>query len=148
MERRNMYADAPLFAFHGDAEIGDESLACGIGREVGRRAGRNSSRKIDNGAVAACLHALGSPLAEAGGFEAERTLRGELLVAAPFMFGKLHVAPIVHAFIAAYPEETVRLVLSDDVIDLVEADVDFAVRIGQLAEGDLIARQVGRVRST
>ena len=75
-----------------------------------------------------------------------RAPRGELLVTAPIMFGKLHVAPIVHAFLAAFPEVTVRLVLSDDVIDLVEAHVDVAVRIGRLADSELIARQVGHVR--
>jgi DNA-binding transcriptional LysR family regulator len=84
--------------------------------------------------------------------EAERTAsgeyrapRGELLVTAPIMFGKLHVAPIIHAFLAAYPEVTVRLVLSDQVIDLVDAHVDVAVRIGRLPDSDLIARQVGHV---
>jgi DNA-binding transcriptional LysR family regulator len=75
-----------------------------------------------------------------------RAPRGELLVTAPIMFGKLHVAPIVHAFLAAYPEVTVRLVLSDQVIDLVEAHVDVAVRIGRLPDSDLIARQAGHVR--
>lgn len=75
-----------------------------------------------------------------------RAPRGELLITAPIMFGKLHVAPIVHAFLAAFPEVTVRLVLSDDVIDLVEAHVDVAVRIGRLADSELIARQVGHVR--
>lgn len=77
-----------------------------------------------------------------------RAPRGELLVTAPIMFGKLHVAPIVHAFLAAYPEVTVRLVLSDGVIDLVEAHVDIAVRIGPLPDSDLIARRVGDVRWT
>jgi DNA-binding transcriptional LysR family regulator len=75
-----------------------------------------------------------------------RSPRGELLVTAPIMFGKLHVAPIIHAFLAAYPDVTVRLVLSDQVIDLVEAHVDVAVRISQLPDSDLIARQVGHVR--
>lgn len=75
-----------------------------------------------------------------------RAPRGELLVAAPIMFGKLHVAPIVHDFLVAYPEVTVRLVLSDQVIDLAETQVDLAVRIGRLPDSDLIARQVGHVR--
>jgi DNA-binding transcriptional LysR family regulator len=74
-----------------------------------------------------------------------RAPRGELLVTAPIMFGKIHVAPIVHAFLAAYPEVTVRLVLSDQMIDLVEAHVDVAVRIGRLPDSDLTARQVGHV---
>jgi DNA-binding transcriptional LysR family regulator len=75
-----------------------------------------------------------------------RAPRGELLVTAPIMFGKLHVAPIMHEFLAAYPDVTVRLVLSDQVIDLTEATVDVAVRIGRLPDSDLIARQVGHVR--
>ena len=75
-----------------------------------------------------------------------RAPRGELLVTAPILFGKLHVAPIVHGFLADHREVTVRLLLSDAVIDLVEAHVDVAVRIGRLADSDLIARQVGHIR--
>jgi DNA-binding transcriptional LysR family regulator len=74
-----------------------------------------------------------------------RAPRGELLVTAPIMFGKIHVAPIVHAFLDAYPEVVVRLVLADHVIDLVEAHVDVAVRIGRLPDSDLVARRVGQV---
>jgi DNA-binding transcriptional LysR family regulator len=75
-----------------------------------------------------------------------RAPRGEVLVTAPIMFGKLHVAPIVHEFLNAYPEVTVRLVLFDQVIDLAEAMIDVAVRIGRLPDSDLIARHVGDVR--
>lgn len=71
---------------------------------------------------------------------------GELIVTAPIMFGKLHVAPLVHAFLVAYPKVSVRLVLSDGVIDLVDAHVDVAVRIGRLPDSQLLARQVGTVR--
>jgi len=74
-----------------------------------------------------------------------RVPRGELLVTAPIMFGKLHVAPIIHGFLTAYPDVTVRLMLSDQVIDLAEAHVDVAVRIGRLPDSDLIARQAGHV---
>lgn len=75
-----------------------------------------------------------------------RAPRGELLIAAPIMFGKLHVAPIVHEFLGAYPDVTVRLVLSDSVIDLVEERFDLAVRIGRLPDSTLLARRVGTVR--
>lgn len=37
-----------------------------------------------------------------------REPRGALLVTAPIMFGKLHVAPVVHDFLAAYPPVSVR----------------------------------------
>jgi DNA-binding transcriptional LysR family regulator len=85
----------------------------------------------------------GAELAASGEY---REPRGELLVTAPIMFGKLHVAPIVHAFLAAYTAVNVRLILSDQVIDLVEAHVDVAVRIGRMPDSQLIGRQVGHVR--
>ncbi|MFG1397958.1 LysR family transcriptional regulator [Roseixanthobacter pseudopolyaromaticivorans] len=75
-----------------------------------------------------------------------RAPRGELLVTAPIAFGALNVAPIVHDFLAAYPEVTVRLVLFDSVIDLVENHVDVAVRIGRLPDSALMARRVGDIR--
>ena len=75
-----------------------------------------------------------------------RAPRGELLVTAPIMFGKLHVAPIIHEFLHAYPEVTVRLILSDGVVDLVESHIDVAVRIGRLPDSALMARRVGEIR--
>lgn len=85
--------------------------------------------------------------------DAERTVsgeyrapRGELAVTAPIMFGKLHIAPIVHEFLAAYPDVSVRLILLDGVIDLVEAHVDVALRIGHLPDSTLVARRLGEVR--
>jgi DNA-binding transcriptional LysR family regulator len=75
-----------------------------------------------------------------------RTPRGEMVVAAPVMFGKLNVAPIIHDFLAAYPDVTVRLILSDGLVDLVEAHADVAVRIGQLPDSALVTRVVGEVQ--
>jgi DNA-binding transcriptional LysR family regulator len=75
-----------------------------------------------------------------------RAPRGELLVTAPFMFGKMHVAPIVHDFLSAYPEVNVRLALTDGVLDMVESHIDVAVRIGNLPDSTLVARRVGAVR--
>ena len=74
-----------------------------------------------------------------------RTPRGDLLVTAPIMFGKLHVTPVVLAFLAAYPEVNVRVVLFDHVIDLVENHVDVAVRIGRLPDSGLVAARIGEI---
>lgn len=74
-----------------------------------------------------------------------RAPRGELLVTAPTMFGKMHVAPIIHEFLSAYPEVTVRLALTDGVVDLVESHVDVAVRLGNLPDSTLVAKRVGEV---
>lgn len=75
-----------------------------------------------------------------------RAPRGELLITAPIMFGKMHVAPIIHDFLSAYPEVTVRLALTDGVVDLVESHVDVAVRLGNLPDSTLVAKRVGEVR--
>ncbi len=74
-----------------------------------------------------------------------RTPRGDLLVTASIMFGKLHVTPVVLAFLAAYPEVNVRVVLFDHVIDLVENHVDVAVRIGHLPDSGLVAARIGEI---
>lgn len=75
-----------------------------------------------------------------------RAPRGELLVTAPILFGTLHVAPIIHEFLGVYPEVSVRLVLSDALVDLTEHHVDVALRIGNLPDSSLVARRVGQVR--
>lgn len=75
-----------------------------------------------------------------------RTPRGELAITAPVMFGRLHVEPVVLAFLKAYPEINVRLTLADYFIDLVENGIDLAVRIGDLPNSGLVARRLGTVR--
>lgn len=72
--------------------------------------------------------------------------RGELIVTAPVVFGRLHVLPVVTAFLAHFPEIVVRLVLSDRNLDLLTDHVDLAVRIGSLPDSGLRAVSVGRVR--
>lgn len=73
--------------------------------------------------------------------------QGELLVAAPILFGRLHVLPLVTAFLARHPEIRVRLELSDRNADIIEDHVDVAVRIGRLPDSTLMATRVGAVRS-
>ncbi len=73
--------------------------------------------------------------------------RGELVVTAPILFGRLHMLPIVTDFLAAYPDINVRLLLSDRNVHLIEDQVDLGVRIGKLSDSDLIATRVGSMRT-
>src|SRR5689334_10515928 len=69
-------------------------------------------------------------------------LKGELSITAPIVFGRLHVLPVVAAFLDAYPDIDVRMLLVDRTVNLVEEHVDIAVRIGELPDSSLIARSV------
>jgi len=72
--------------------------------------------------------------------------RGELVVTAPLVFGRLHMLPVVIDFLAAFPEVDVRLFLVDRRVQLVEDHVDLALRIGPLADSALIAQKIGMMR--
>ena len=85
--------------------------------------------------------------------EAERTAsgeyhapRGELLITTPIMFGKLHMLPVVIRFLQAYPDVTVRLLMEDTVVDLIDNHVDVAVRLGRLPDSGLVAIRLGEVK--
>ncbi|MBU2872181.1 LysR family transcriptional regulator [Colwellia sp. E2M01] len=85
--------------------------------------------------------------------EAERSVkgeyaepRGELIITAPVMFGKLYVLPIVNEFLSLYSNINVQLILSDGNINLYENEVDMAIRIGELPDSSMIATQVGKIR--
>jgi DNA-binding transcriptional LysR family regulator len=72
--------------------------------------------------------------------------RGDLVVTAPIVFGRLHVLPVVVEFIASYPEIDVRLVLADRNVHLIDNHIDLAVRIGALADSSLVVTRAGAVR--
>lgn len=72
--------------------------------------------------------------------------KGELAITAPLMFGRLHVLPVVADFLAAHADITVRLILSDRNVDLVDDHIDMAVRIGKLPDSAMVATQVGTMR--
>jgi DNA-binding transcriptional LysR family regulator len=73
--------------------------------------------------------------------------RGDLVITAPVVFGRLHVLPVIAEFLTKWPEINVRLVLADRNLDLIDDHVDIAVRIGVLANSALVSTRVGAVRS-
>ncbi|HTH98555.1 MAG TPA: LysR family transcriptional regulator [Stellaceae bacterium] len=71
--------------------------------------------------------------------------KGELFVTATPIFGRAHLLPIVAEFLKTYPEINVRLLLSDQRLNLFEEHIDVALRIGESTESSLIAIPVGSV---
>ncbi len=72
--------------------------------------------------------------------------RGRLVVSAPRMFGRLHVAPRLSAYMIRYADVIVDLQLNDRVVNLVEEGIDIAIRIGALDDSSLVARRLGETR--
>jgi DNA-binding transcriptional LysR family regulator len=70
---------------------------------------------------------------------------GHLRLSAPAGFGRLHVAPLLMAYLDANPEVTVTLDLSDRLVDLVNEGIDCAVRIGELADSSLVSVKLGEM---
>jgi DNA-binding transcriptional LysR family regulator len=97
--------------------------------------------------VAACRRIIDdideAERAVAGEFRAPR---GDLAITAPVVFGRLHVEPVVLAFLKEYPEINVRLTLADSLLNLVDEHVDLAVRIGALPDSSLVGIRLGAIR--
>ncbi|MEO1191311.1 MAG: LysR substrate-binding domain-containing protein [Pseudomonadota bacterium] len=74
--------------------------------------------------------------------EADGPPRGQLRVAAPVAFARLHIAPYLAAFLERYPAIEVDLRLSDRLVDLVDERLDLAVRLGVLPPSRLLARRL------
>ncbi|WP_019645950.1 LysR family transcriptional regulator [Novispirillum itersonii] len=72
--------------------------------------------------------------------------RGQLVVTAPVMFGRLHILPVVEALLTAYPDLTIRLLLLDRVVRMVDEGIDIAIRIAPLPDSSLRAVPLGAVR--
>jgi DNA-binding transcriptional LysR family regulator len=71
---------------------------------------------------------------------------GMLRLSCPVVFGRLHIAPRLNAFLSRYPEVSVDLIMNDGFTDLVEEGIDLAVRIGDITDPGLIARRIGMTR--
>lgn len=74
------------------------------------------------------------------------TPKGDLVIAAPIVFGRLHVLPIVIEFLKTYPDIDVRMIQSDRLANLLEDHIDVAVRIGELPDSTLVATRLGAIR--
>nr|WP_091785745.1 LysR family transcriptional regulator [Paraburkholderia terrae] len=74
------------------------------------------------------------------------TAKGELVVTAPVQLGRLHILPVINQFLAQYPDISVRLLLSDRNLDLIDSHADLALRIGELADSSMIATRIGSLR--
>ncbi|MBB1061591.1 LysR family transcriptional regulator [Marilutibacter spongiae] len=73
--------------------------------------------------------------------------RGWLRVTAPYSLGIDRISPLLGEFHARHPEVRVEMVLSNDTLDLVDKEIDVALRLGSLPDSNLVARRLGVLRT-
>ncbi len=74
------------------------------------------------------------------------TPSGRLRVTASVSYGQIVIAPLLKAFRTQYPNIELELILSDAHIDLINDQVDIAIRHGNLSDSNLVARKLADVR--
>ncbi|MCU0892370.1 MAG: LysR family transcriptional regulator [Sandarakinorhabdus sp.] len=124
------------------------ALEASLGTSLFRRSTRQVALTDAGAAYRDRLRPLLAELAAAGratGGE-DQPPSGELAITAPTMFGRLHVLPVVADLLAAHPALSVRLLLIDRNVRLIEEGIDVAVRIGPLADSSFKAVRIGSVR--
>jgi DNA-binding transcriptional LysR family regulator len=72
--------------------------------------------------------------------------RGLLRVTTPVEFGNMHMPPLIAAFTARHPQITVDLHVSNRVLDLVEQNVDLAIRFAATLDAGYVARHIASSR--
>ena len=72
--------------------------------------------------------------------------KGKLRVTASTMFGTMQVMPLISEFLQMNKKVEVDLLLLDRNVNLIDEGVDVAIRIGELADSSMVARNVGHVR--
>lgn len=79
-----------------------------------------------------------------------RPLRGEptgrLRVHLPAAYGRRRIAPLLASFMCRHPLVRLETIYDDAYVDMVEAKIDLALRVGRLADTQLVARRVGTMR--
>jgi DNA-binding transcriptional LysR family regulator len=73
-------------------------------------------------------------------------IQGLLRVTATTSLGRRWVGPVVSAFSAEHPGVTIKLLLTERLVDLVDEGFDCAVRVGSIADSRLVARTLARSR--
>jgi DNA-binding transcriptional LysR family regulator len=70
-------------------------------------------------------------------------LSGRLRIGGAVTFSRLYVVPRLRKFLAMHPALDIEMFLDDRNVDLVEAGIDMALRMGDLQDSSLTARKIG-----
>ena len=74
-------------------------------------------------------------------------LRGNIVLTAPELFGRLKVMPVLEAFLRQQPLVAARVLLVNRLVDLLGEGMDLAVRLAPLPDSTMTAIKLGEVRT-
>ena len=75
-----------------------------------------------------------------------RTPQGVLRITMPSAFGRRHIVPHLPAFMTRYADIDLDLVFTDETLNMIEAGIDVAIRIGVLSDSSLMAKRMASHR--
>ncbi|MFG1416263.1 LysR family transcriptional regulator [Xanthobacter sp. V0B-10] len=70
--------------------------------------------------------------------------RGRLRVNSSVHFAMAHLLPLVPRFLAAHPQMSIEVTVTDRVVDLLEERADVAIRVGPMRDSRLVARKIAK----
>src|SRR3546814_929727 len=73
--------------------------------------------------------------------------RGWLRDTAPYSLGIERIAPLLGEFHARHPDVRVEMMLSNEQVDLIDKEIDVALRMGSLPDSNLVARKLAVLRT-
>ncbi|HWM69454.1 MAG TPA: LysR family transcriptional regulator [Steroidobacteraceae bacterium] len=117
-------------------------------REMGVRLLHRTTRRLSPTVEGTALAQRGRALADefealTQGLRSSGTgVAGTLRITTASMFGQLYISPLVPKFLARHPQVSLSVNLSDEILDLVGAGFDLAIRIGALDDSSLVARKL------
>ena len=120
-------------------------------KAVGVQLLRRSTRRIEPTELGHALYDHGSKImremaaASAAVATLGKSLHGHLRISVPTGLGQLHLAPLVIEFAAQYPDITLEVIFSNRVVDLMEAQVDVALRILSDPPEQYVARELAKI---
>ncbi|MCJ2083361.1 LysR family transcriptional regulator [Methylobacterium sp. J-090] len=85
-------------------------------------------------------------LADADGGDADTRITGRIVLTAPELFGRAILMPVLETFLDEHAGVSVRVILLNRLVSLVEEGVDVAVRLGPLPASGFIAVRLGEMR--
>jgi DNA-binding transcriptional LysR family regulator len=121
-------------------------------RQLGVRLFHRTTRRLEPTSEGAWLAEQGrAPIEALTGLtdsvrQAGREISGTLRLTVSASFGRLQLAPLLPRFLAQHPRLSLDVDFSDQVVDLVAAGMDLAIRIGALSSSSLIARRLATDR--